>query len=101
MALRVVVTRRRSLDPRTREVSAETPSDGHLVPIVMQNANVRLSVLVVSCMMGLFCRVAVQAKRRVPVPGLGGSSRAVALLSGPDETGYMKAFVISETDQDC
>jgi hypothetical protein len=44
LAPRVVVTRWRSLDPRTREVSAETRSDGQLISIVMRNANVRLSV---------------------------------------------------------
>jgi AraC family transcriptional regulator len=41
---KVVVTRWRSFDNGTREVSAETPSDRHLVSIVLRNENVRLSV---------------------------------------------------------
>jgi hypothetical protein len=40
---KVGITRWRSLEQRTREVSAETPSDGHLILIVMRNKNVRLS----------------------------------------------------------
>jgi AraC family transcriptional regulator len=41
---RVVATRWRSLDQRTREVSAETPADAHLVAIVLRNENVRFSL---------------------------------------------------------
>ena len=41
---KVGITRWRSLEQRTREVSAETPSDGHLISIVMRNKNVRLSI---------------------------------------------------------
>ncbi len=40
----VVATRWRSLEHRTREVSAETPSDGHIVAIVLRNENVSFSV---------------------------------------------------------
>src|SRR5262249_11024796 len=41
---RVVATRWRSLEHRTREVSAETPADGHVVAVVLQNENVLFSV---------------------------------------------------------
>jgi AraC family transcriptional regulator len=41
---KVGLTRWRSLEQGAREVSAETPSDGHLVSIVMRNLNVRLSM---------------------------------------------------------
>ena len=41
---RVFATRWRSLKPRTREVIAETPSDTHVVAVVLQNENVRFSV---------------------------------------------------------
>src|SRR5580658_2311559 len=41
---KVGITRWRSLEQRTCEVSAETPSDGHLISIVMRNKNVRLSI---------------------------------------------------------
>jgi len=42
--LRVVATRWRSLEHRTREVRAETPSDGQIVAIVLRNENVLFSV---------------------------------------------------------
>ena len=41
---RVVATRWRSLDRVTREVSAETPADRHVVAIVLRNENVRFSL---------------------------------------------------------
>lgn len=41
---RVIATRWRSLDHRTREVEAETPGDSHLVAIVLRNEDVRLSL---------------------------------------------------------
>ena len=41
---KVGLTRRRSLAQGAREVSAKTPSDSHLVSIVMRNLNVRLSM---------------------------------------------------------
>ena len=43
-APRVVATRWRSLEHGIREVSAETPSDGHTVAIVLRNENVWFSV---------------------------------------------------------
>jgi len=41
---KVTVTRWRSLDQKTREVSAQTPADEHLVSIVLRNEDVRISV---------------------------------------------------------
>jgi len=41
---KVTVTRWRALDQQTREVSAETPADEHLVSIVLRNEDVRMSV---------------------------------------------------------
>lgn len=41
---KVTVTRWRALDQRTREVSAQTPADEHLVSIVLRNEDVRISV---------------------------------------------------------
>jgi AraC family transcriptional regulator len=41
---RIVATRWRSIDQQTREVSAETPADRHLVAIVLRNENVCLSM---------------------------------------------------------
>jgi hypothetical protein len=38
------LTRWHAIEQGTRQVSAETPSDGHLVSIVMRNINVRFSV---------------------------------------------------------
>jgi AraC-like DNA-binding protein len=43
-ALGVVATRWRSLEYQTREVRAETPSDGHVVAVVLRNENVLFSV---------------------------------------------------------
>jgi len=41
---KVAVTRWRALDQQTREVSAQTPADEHLVSIVLRNEDVRVSV---------------------------------------------------------
>jgi AraC family transcriptional regulator len=41
---KVTVTRWRALDQQTREVSAQTPADEHLVAIVLRNEDVRVSV---------------------------------------------------------
>ncbi|HTZ37597.1 MAG TPA: AraC family transcriptional regulator [Stellaceae bacterium] len=41
---RVIATRWRSLDCRTREVKAETPAHSHLVAIVLRNEDVRLAL---------------------------------------------------------
>jgi hypothetical protein len=41
---KVWLTRWHAIEQGTRQVSAETPSDGHLVSIVMRNINVRFSV---------------------------------------------------------
>jgi AraC family transcriptional regulator len=41
---KIVVTRWRALDQQTREVSAQTPDDEHLVSIVLRNENIRISV---------------------------------------------------------
>jgi AraC-like DNA-binding protein len=41
---RITVTRWRALEERTREVSAETDPNGHLVAIVLRNENIRLSI---------------------------------------------------------
>ncbi len=43
-AARVIATRWRSLEQCTREVSAETPPDRHIVAIALRNENVRFSV---------------------------------------------------------
>ena len=43
-APRVVATRWRSLENRTREVSAETPADSHIVAIALRNEHVRFAV---------------------------------------------------------
>jgi AraC-like DNA-binding protein len=41
---KIVATRWRAIDQRTREVSAETPDDEHLVAIVLRNENVRFAI---------------------------------------------------------
>jgi AraC family transcriptional regulator len=41
---KVTVTRWRALDQRTREVSAQTPADEHMVAIVLRNEDVRMTV---------------------------------------------------------
>lgn len=41
---RITATRWRTFEERTREVSAETPSDCHVIAIVLRNENIRLSV---------------------------------------------------------
>jgi AraC family transcriptional regulator len=41
---RVIATRWRSLDHRTKEVKAETPGDSHLVAIVLRNEDVKFSL---------------------------------------------------------